>query len=242
MRLGSRTSFATSTVGTPDRMEQIQRYFFDLAIMEKALPALLGGLVTTLWIALLVVVTGILAGLLLACLRAYRIMPLSVAIVAFADIFRSVPALALLIVVYFALPEYGLRISAFGCIVLTLSIVLAAFAEEIFWSGITSVDRGQWQAGRASGLGFTQVLVFIVLPQAIQMVIPPLTNKTINITKNTALASVISVSELLNQASSQQALFANPTPLTLAAILYVLVFMPFVFLSRYLESRFVVLK
>lgn len=72
------------------------------------------------------------------------------------------------------------------------------------------------------------------------MVIPPLTNKTISITKNTALASVVSVSELLNQASSQQALYANPTPLTVAALFYLAVFAPLVVLSRHIESRYAV--
>ena len=96
------------------------------------------------------------------------------------------------------------------------------------------------EGGLSTGLTFTQTLFYIVLYQAVQMVIPPLTNKTISITKNTALASVVSVSELLNQASSQQALYANPTPLTVAALFYLAVFVPLVVLSRHIESRYAV--
>jgi polar amino acid transport system permease protein len=221
-------------------MQLIAQYFFDIPIMEKALPFLLKGLVTTLLIAVLVVVLGLGLGLALACLRSYQKRLPNLLILAFIDIFRSIPELVLLIVVYFALPGFGISMPGFVVVVLVLSLVMAAFTEEIFWSGITSVQRGQWEAGRSTGLNFTQVLFSIVLLQAVQMVIPPLTNKTISITKSTALASVISVSELLNQASSQQALYANPTPLTLAAILYLLIFFPFVIFSRFIEGRYVV--
>jgi His/Glu/Gln/Arg/opine family amino acid ABC transporter permease subunit len=221
-------------------MEQILRFFFDAEIAAKALPFLLHGFVTTLILASMTIVAGVTLGLALACLRAYRILAVDMLILTFVDAFRSVPALVILICVYFVLPEYGIRISAFWATVVTLSLVLAAFAEEIFWAGITSIDKGQWEAGRATGLSFTQTLTSIVLRQAIQIVVPPLTNKTINITKNTALGSVVSVSELLNQASSQQALYANPTPLTLAAALYLVIFIPLVILCRHLESRYAV--
>lgn len=223
-------------------MDLITRYFFDRAILEKSLPFLLDGLVTTLLIALSVIVLGLTLGLALACLRSYQMRLLNVLILVFVDVFRSIPSLVILIVVYFGLPEYGIRMSGFAAIVLVLSLVMAAFAEEIFWAGITSVHKGQWEAGRSTGLTFTQTLFSIVLLQAVQMVIPPLTNKTISITKNTALASVISVSELLNQASSQQAIYANPTPLTLAAILYLLIFFPLVLFSRFIEGRYAVKK
>lgn len=223
-------------------MNAILQYFFDWDIIVKSFPFLLKGLVTTLIIAALTIVFGLALGLLLACLRAFHIRLVNLAIIIFADVLRSIPALVLLIVVYFALPEIGIRLSGFVAVVLVLSLVMAAFAEEIIWSGIIAVDQGQWEAGRSTGLTFAQTLGSIVLLQAVQMVIPPLTNKMINITKNTALASVISVSEMLNQASSQQALYANPTPLTLAAILYVALFFPLVLLSRRIEARYSVVR
>ena len=75
--------------------------------------------------------------------------------------------------------------------------MLAAFAEEIFWAGILSVAKGQWEAARSTGLSFFQTLRLVVLPQALRLTIPPLTNRTIAITKNTALASVVAVQEVL---------------------------------------------
>lgn len=219
-------------------MEEIGRYFFDPAIMRACAPYLLRGLVVTLQLAALVILCGLSLGLALACLRSVQVRAMTLAIVAFADIFRAVPALVVLILVYFALPAVGVSLSPFASSVLALSLVLAAFSEEIFWAGIASVDRGQWEAARSTGLGFGQTLFSVVLGQAIRLVIPPLTNRTIAITKNTALASVVSVEEILNQASSQQALLANPTPLTLGALLYLAIFFPLVVASRLLERRY----
>ena len=115
---------------------------------------------------------------------------------------------------------------------------LAAFAEEIYWAGITAVPRGQWDAARALGFRFLPVLFLVVLPQAVRMVIPPLTNRTIAITKGTALASVVGVSEILGAAQSSMAFSANPTPLTLGAIAYAVLFLPVVGLGRWIERRF----
>ena len=80
-------------------------------------------------------------------------------------------------------------------------------------------------------------LIWIILPQGIRLVIPPLTNKVISITKNTALASVVAEPEILNQAMTMQGVYANPSPLVAGAILYVLIFLPLVLLSRWLERR-----
>jgi len=117
-------------------------------------------------------------------------------------------------------------------------LVLAAFAEEIVWAGITATPKGQWEAARSTGLSFTQALVHVVLPQAVRMVIPPLTNRAIAITKMTALGMVIGVPDILGQATTAQSFSANASPLTLAALAYVAIFLPLVVFSRWLEQRF----
>ena len=121
---------------------------------------------------------------------------------------------------------------------IALAAVLAAFAEEIFWAGILSVRRGQWDAARSTGLTFTDTLIFVVLPQTIRMVLPPLVNRTIAITKNTALGTVIGVPEILNQATTAVSFSANATPLMMGAIAYIILFIPVVAFGRYLETRF----
>jgi polar amino acid transport system permease protein len=159
-------------------------------------------------------------------------------IVQAVDILRSLPPLVIILVIYFGLPNVGIVLPSFVVLWLSLSAVLAAFAEEVFWAGITAVPQGQWMAARSTGLGFGQTLAYVVLPQAVRIAIPPLTNRTISITKNTALGSAIGVSEILGRAMSAQSFSGNATPLTIAAFLYVLIFIPLVVASRSLERRY----
>tara|TARA_S200000501_G_C20827818_1_gene745771 strand:- start:991 stop:1662 length:672 start_codon:yes stop_codon:yes gene_type:complete len=212
--------------------------FFNKAVMVKYLPDVISGLWVTLALAGSVIVTGVILGLALSCLRSFQIRWINLCIVLFIDLFRALPPLVLLIVGYFGLPYAGLKLSGFAISWICLSCVLAAFAEEIFWAGIISVHKGQWEAARSTGLGFSQTLFSVVIPQAVRMTIPPLTNRTIAITKNTALASVVAVQEMLTVAQTSLAYAANTSPLTLAAIGYLMVFFPLVILSRWIESRF----
>ena len=219
-------------------MDAILINFFDLEVARRYLPDILSGVVVTLELAVLVVVSGLVLGLLLAVVRAFQIKPINFVLVFFVDVFRAVPPLVIMILTYFALPYAGVRFSGFVAAWLSLMLVLAAFAEEIYWAGILSVDKGQWEASRSTGLTFFDTLVHVVLLQAVRMTIPPLTNRTIAITKNTALASVVAVQEILSQAGAAQAFAANTTPLTMASIAYLLIFVPLVVLSRWIETRF----
>jgi polar amino acid transport system permease protein len=212
--------------------------FFNREVIERYLPAILKGVVVTIEIAAAVVVTGILLGLLLAIVRAFRVLAVNVFIVVFVDMFRALPPLVLVLLVYFGLPNIGINLPSFAVLWLVLALVLAAFAEEIFWAGILSIPNGQWEAARSTGLGFLGTLFYIVLPQAIRLTVPPLTNRTIAITKNTALGTVIGVGEILNQATTAQSFSGNATPLMMGAIANVILFIPVVVLGRFLETRF----
>ncbi|MBK7059603.1 MAG: amino acid ABC transporter permease [Rubrivivax sp.] len=212
--------------------------FFNLAIMRQYLPKVIEGMGVTVVLALAVVASGLLLGTVLALLRSLRLKPLNALIVIFADVFRAVPALVILIIIYFALPTVGLRLSGFISAWLGLSLVLAAFAEEIVWAGILSVPRGQWEAARATGLDFSQGMRHVVLPQALRLTVAPLTNRAIVITKNTALASVLAVGEILYQAQAGYSFSYNPSPLTLGAIAYLILFIPLVWFGRWVEGRF----
>lgn len=212
--------------------------FLNQAVLAKYAPLILKGAGVTVILSILIVLAGIVLGALLACLRAYRIRALSFLIVVFADVLRALPPLVLILLVYFGLPNLGVVLSSFTVLFLVLSLVLAAFAEEIVWAGITSTPKGQWEAARSTGLSFTQTLEFVVLPQAVRMVIPPLTNRAIAITKMTALGMVIGVPDILGQATTAQSFSANASPLTLAALAYVVIFLPLVIASRWLEQRF----
>ena len=212
--------------------------FFKWELIERYFPAIVQGVVVTIKIAAAVVLTGISVGLALAIARSFRIPPMSVLIVLFADIFRALPPLVLVLLVYFGLPNVGIFLPSFAVLWLVLSLVLAAFCEEIFWAGLLSVPKGQWEAARSTGLGFLGTLTYVVLPQALRLTVPPITNRTIVITKNTALGTVIGVGEILNQATTGQSFSGNATPLMMGAIAYVILFIPVVVLGRFIETRF----
>lgn len=212
--------------------------FFRPDLIAKYTPAILKAMAVTVEIAFLVVAAGIIAGLALAILRSLSFRPLSAVIVVFADVMRALPPLVLVLIVYFGLPNVGISLSSFAVLWLVLSAVLAAFAEEIFWAGLLSIRKGQWEAARSTGLSFLQTLAYVVLPQAVRLAIPPLTNRSIVITKNTALGSVIGVPEILNVASTGQSFDGNSTPMMLGALAYVLLLAPLVTVGRWLETRF----
>jgi polar amino acid transport system permease protein len=218
--------------------ERFVETFFKPDLIARYWPDILSGMWVTVQIGAAVVVTGLALGLGLALVRAYRIGPVNLVIIAFADIFRALPPLVAILLVYFGLPGVGVFLSSYAVLWLVLSLVLAAFAEEIFWSGILSVRKGQWDAARSTGLTFWQTLTAVVLPQAVRLTVPPLTNRTIAITKNTALGTVIGVGEIINQGSSAMSLSGNATPLMMAAIAYVIVFVPVVVAGSWIERRF----
>jgi polar amino acid transport system permease protein len=166
------------------------------------------------------------------------VLAVNALILVFVDMLRALPPLVLLLLVYFGLPNVGINLPSFAVLWLVLALVLAAFAEEIFWAGILSIPKGQWEAARSTGLGFPGTLAFIILPQAIRLTVPPLTNRTIAITKNTALGMVIGVGEILSQATSAQSFSGNATPLMMGAVAYLILFVPVVVLGRFLETRF----
>lgn len=212
--------------------------FFNARVMEKYWPDILYGMVVTIELAVLVVIAGITSGLVLALLRALGFRPFNWLLIFVVDVFRALPPLVIIVLIYFGLPSLDITPSGFVSTWLALSLVLMAFAEEIFWSGITAVPRGQWEAARSTGLSFAQTLLGVVLPQALRMTIPPLTSRTIAITKGTALGSVVAVSEILGQASSAVSNSYNPSPLMLGAAAYLVLFIPVVVAGRWVETRF----
>jgi polar amino acid transport system permease protein len=212
--------------------------FLNARVAAEYWPKILEGLWLTLALAALVVAAGLALGLGLAVLRSLGLRPLNWVIIFLVDLFRALPPLVLIVLVYFGLPAAGIGFSGFWATWLSLTLVLMAFAEEIFWGSIRAVPKGQWEGGRALGLRFLPVLGLVVLPQALRIAIPPLTNRTIAITKGTALGSVVAVAEILGAAQSAMAFSGNPTPLMLGAAAYLLLFLPVVVAGRWVETRF----
>src|SRR6185295_2523660 len=138
-----RTDPAALTAHEPSmsRWDRFVETFFNAKVMAKYLPDILEGTVLTIELALLVVISGLLAGLILALIRSLAIKPINFLIVFVVDLFRSLPPLVVIVLIYFGLPSAGLSPSGFVSTWLSLAFVLMAFSEEIFWAGITSVAR-----------------------------------------------------------------------------------------------------
>jgi len=218
-------------------MDRFLETFFNPVVMAKYTPDIIAGIWVTLQIASAVIVAGILAGLALACLRSYGVKTLNFFIICYADIFRALPPLVVILILYFGFPSIGIQLSGPMVLFLVLAATLAAFAEEIFWAGFSSVEKGQWEAGIATGLGFTRTLAYVALPQAVRLAIPPLVNRVLAITKMTALGSAIGVSEILSSATTAQSFSGSATPLTMSVAAYLVIFLPMVVFARWLESR-----
>lgn len=216
-------------------MDRLLDNFFNLSVMAKAWPTVLQGFGLTVLVSILVIALGLGLGLGLAVLRSMRLRVADVCIVAYVDLFRTLPQLVIIIVLYFGMPYIGLTLSPFVTTVLALGAVLSAFASEIFWSAMQAVPRGQGDAAKALGFGPMRSLFRIILPQAWRLAIPMLTNRAISISKGTALGTAVSLPETLGQAQSFMSLVANPSPLTLAAAFYLSLFLPLVVASRWIE-------
>ncbi|MEX6508655.1 amino acid ABC transporter permease [Jiella sp. M17.18] len=212
--------------------------FFNIDVLWRYYPLLLEGLWRTLALGALSIVLGLLGGLLLALVRLYGTSVLRFLATAYIDVFRAIPVLVWLVIVYYALPFVGISLSAFASATAALTMISSAYTAEIYRAGIEAIPRGQFEAAQSIGLGQWWLMRDVVLPQAIRIVIPPLTNNSINVLKDTALASVVALPDLLKQATQAQALAANPTPLIGAAVLYLVILLPLVRLVALFERRY----
>jgi len=220
----------------------IVQTFFNWGVFERYFPLLLMGFGRTVALGFLSIALGLVGGLVLVILRLYTPAPIRILTIAYIDVFRSIPVLVWLVIVYYAWPFVGITLTPFAAACTALTMVSSAYAAEIYRAGIEAVPKGQFEAAQSIGLSQYCLMRDVVLPQAFRIIIPPLTSNCINVIKDTALASVVAMPDLLKQATQAQALAANPTPLIGAAVLYLLLLLPLVRLVALLERRFSVGK
>jgi polar amino acid transport system permease protein len=203
------------------------------------LPDFLSGAWLTLEIGLVSLSLGTALGLLLSLTRRSPHRLLSWPSYVYIEFFRTTPPLIQIVWLYYGLPLLlGFDLGAFGAAALALGLNIAAFFAEIFRAGIAAVDRTQWQAAQMLGLGRTDTFHFVILPQALRNVLPPMGTTVIYLIKDTALASAIGTPELLRIGQ----LVANETflpveALTIVAVIYFLVTYPIAFGFHALERR-----
>lgn len=224
-------------------MDALLTNFFNIEIFRQVFPFLLQGLLTTVGLSALVIPLGLVGGLGVALIatqsrsRAVRFL-----IAAYVDIFRALPPLVMLIFIYFGFPFLGIDLPKLLAVALGFLLNNAAYYGEIFRAGLLSVPQGQMEAAESTGLTRRQALVHVVIPQAVRNVMPDLLSNSIEVVKLTTIASVVALPELLRIARDAQALLYNPSPLVLAALIYLALLWPLVrWLSR-LEHRSVLTR
>lgn len=221
-------------------MEAILDQFFNLDIMIQTWPVMVRGLGMTLLLCLIVIPLGLIGGLGVALLATCRVRPLRWAIIPFVDVFRAIPPLVLLILIYSGLPFAGLELSPFQAVAVAFLLNNSAYYGEIYRAGIQSVPAGQVEAARSTGLNAVQTQAYVVLPQAVRTVLPDLVSNTIEVVKLTSLASVVALQELLHSADMARSITFNASPIVLAAGLYLVMLWPCVRLLSRLERRLAV--
>ena len=219
-------------------LERIRESYFSFGLAFENADAILQAVLVTILLAFFAEALGVVLGLVLALLKISRWRLLRFPAQLYVDVFRGTPLLVQIIFIYFATPLIGLRFeSLFFAGLTALTLNSAAYVAEIFRSGIQSIDKGQMEAGRASGLSYGQTMRYIIVPQAFRRVIPPLTNEFVVIIKDTSIVSVIGLEELLRSARVLQSATANATPLVVAALIYLAICLPLIYLANGLERR-----
>ncbi|MEM7222553.1 MAG: amino acid ABC transporter permease [Pseudomonadota bacterium] len=190
----------------------------------------------TLLITIVAVILGIVIGLIIAVIQESRIKSLNALVLFYLWLFRGTPVLFQIIFVFNVLPSFGILFSGFTSAIIALSLNEGAYMSEIMRSGLQAVGKGQRMAGRAVGLTDWQVMRYVVLPQALRIVIPPIGNQFIGMLKLSALVSVVAVEELLlvaNQAASAN--FRYLEALSAAGLYYLLFTTIFMYIQSHIE-------
>jgi polar amino acid transport system permease protein len=176
-------------------------YEWDFSPVWRNAWPLLEGLGNTLWLSAWSILLGLALGLALALLRLSRSRIASVAALVVIEFYRNTPPLVHFFWYFFGLPILiGVSLSPFAAALLALSVQSGAFFAEIFRGGIVSIERGQWEAGRALGMSEARLMRRIILPQAVRRMIPPLMERSFELVKTTALAATLAYGELLYRA------------------------------------------
>ena len=201
-------------------------------------PYLLGGAVATLWLTASAIVIGFALGFALELMRRSRIAGLAWIARAYVWLFRGTPLLVQLIVIYTGLPQFGVRIGVVESAVLGLSLNEAAYLAEIIRAGFLAVSQGQVNAGKALGMTDSQVLRYVVAPQAVRVIVPSLGNSVNGLLKTSSMASVISMEELLRRTQELiQEKFLVMELFTVAALYYLAMTTAWSYVQSQIERR-----
>jgi polar amino acid transport system substrate-binding protein len=212
-----------------------------LDVYEGYLPLLAKGAVTTVELSLISMSLAIALGLLLALMRLYGAWPVQALATVYVEFIRGSPLLIQLFFIFYGLPAVGIKLDPFAAAVLGLALNYGAYEAEVYRAGIQAIPHAQMEAAFALGMTRWQALRFIIIPQALRVVLPPTTNDFIALLKDSSLVSVITMVELTRVYGQLAAMSYDYMGLgILTALMYVLIGLPFVRLSRWAEARLTV--
>lgn len=207
------------------------------------LPMLAKAALTTVELSILSMIIAVIVGLALALMRVYAPAPFSAFAVGFIELIRGTPLLIQLFFIFYALPSIGIKFTPFTAAIIGLGLNYAAYEAENYRAGLLSVPRGQMEAAVSLGMTQKQALKNIVIPQAIRLVIPPMTNDFISLLKDSSLVSVITMVELTKLYGQLASTYYDYIGTgIIVAIIYLLLGLPFVRLSKWAEGKFAVEK
>lgn len=209
------------------------------AYSPENLRFLLEGFILTLEVAAISIVLSFIIGILVGTLRYTRLPVVSHILALLVETIRNLPLLLIIFFTFFALPEVGIDFGITGSAIVALTVFEAAMISEIVRSGLNSIDKGQVEAARSSGFTYVQTLMLITLPQALRRMVPPLVSQFISLLKDTSLATVIALPELMHNANVVKGQSINYTiPIFLAAAaMYFVVNYILSIIARRLEAR-----
>ncbi|CAL1524603.1 amino acid ABC transporter permease [Bacillus subtilis] len=211
------------------------------AYSQEHLAFLWDGFLVTLYVAFISIILSFFFGLIAGTLRYAKVPVLSQLIAVLVETIRNLPLLLIIFFTFFALPEIGIKLEITTAAITALTIFESAMLSEIIRSGLKSIDKGQIEAARSSGLSYTQTLFFIVMPQALRRMVPPIVSQFISLLKDTSLAVVIALPELIHNAqiiNGQSADGSYFFPIfLLAALMYFAVNYSLSLAARRLEVR-----
>jgi His/Glu/Gln/Arg/opine family amino acid ABC transporter permease subunit len=212
---------------------------FETDLFLESLPALLGGVWLTVQLTVVSVSLGLMIGVLGGLARVSDHKFLNIPALVYVTIMRGVPMLVTILFLYYGMPSIGFVWDPFLVAVIALAATNGAYVTEIVRSGIQGVDRGQMRAARSLGMSYPLAMRRIILPQALRRVLPPITNESITLLKNTALVSVIALSDLLRVGLEIMTWKANTfSPFAGVALIYLCLTLPLVALNTYLERSY----
>lgn len=176
------------------------RAFFNLNMAQEALPIILEGLPYTLMLSLIIFLLSILFGFFIALMRLSTFKPFHYIANIHISLMRGTPLMVLLFIVYFGLPFTGIQLDAISASILAFTMMSSAYTSEIIRAALSAIDKGQWEAAKSLGLPTAKVFTHVIIPQAIRISLPPLSNVLLDIIKSTSLTAAITVPEIFNKA------------------------------------------